>query len=167
MVFSTGGSNRARTCDPLLVRQVLSQLSYAPKMVTPRRLELLLPPWKGGVLDRLTKGPQITDMLYNTQSPAHCQVFFPIFLWKNPMPRLFSVSCPPGSKKRPGLAAAANQNDYACLPFPNSQSRVMGGYCAFEAHHCISEEFSSADPSGCPAGNVRLYEPKREWRWLQ
>ncbi len=25
-----GGSNRARTCDPLLVRQVLSQLSYAP-----------------------------------------------------------------------------------------------------------------------------------------
>ena len=26
----TGGNNRARTCDPLLVRQVLSQLSYAP-----------------------------------------------------------------------------------------------------------------------------------------
>ena len=25
-----GGNNRARTCDPLLVRQVLSQLSYAP-----------------------------------------------------------------------------------------------------------------------------------------
>ena len=25
-----GGTNRARTCDPLLVRQVLSQLSYAP-----------------------------------------------------------------------------------------------------------------------------------------
>ena len=25
-----GGSNRARTYDPLLVRQVLSQLSYAP-----------------------------------------------------------------------------------------------------------------------------------------
>ncbi len=24
------GNNRARTCDPLLVRQVLSQLSYAP-----------------------------------------------------------------------------------------------------------------------------------------
>ena len=28
-----GGNNRARTCDPLLVRQMLSQLSYAP----PRR----------------------------------------------------------------------------------------------------------------------------------
>ena len=25
-----GGSNRARTCDPLLVRQMLSQLSYRP-----------------------------------------------------------------------------------------------------------------------------------------
>ena len=25
-----GGTNRARTCDPLLVRQVLSQLSYDP-----------------------------------------------------------------------------------------------------------------------------------------
>ena len=24
------GNNRARTCDPLLVRQMLSQLSYAP-----------------------------------------------------------------------------------------------------------------------------------------
>ena len=28
-----GGTNRARTCDPLLVRQVLSQLSYDPSMV--------------------------------------------------------------------------------------------------------------------------------------
>ncbi len=29
-----GGSNRARTCDPLLVRQMLSQLSYTSIMVT-------------------------------------------------------------------------------------------------------------------------------------
>ena len=28
------GTNRARTCDPLLVRQVLSQLSYDPRKVT-------------------------------------------------------------------------------------------------------------------------------------
>ena len=28
-----GGNNRDRTCDPLLVRQVLSQLSYAPTPV--------------------------------------------------------------------------------------------------------------------------------------
>ena len=27
---SESGTNRARTCDPLLVRQVLSQLSYDP-----------------------------------------------------------------------------------------------------------------------------------------
>ena len=29
-----GGNNRARTCDPLLVRQMLSQLSYAPPLPT-------------------------------------------------------------------------------------------------------------------------------------
>ena len=29
----SGGNNRARTCDPLLVRQMLSQLSYAPKPI--------------------------------------------------------------------------------------------------------------------------------------
>ena len=29
-----GGNNRARTCDPLLVRQMLSQLSYAPVLFT-------------------------------------------------------------------------------------------------------------------------------------
>ncbi len=36
------GRNRARTCDPLLVRQVLSQLSYAPiySLTTQKRLEL-------------------------------------------------------------------------------------------------------------------------------
>ena len=35
-----GGNNRARTCDPLLVRQMLSQLSYAPTFLPPlsRRL---------------------------------------------------------------------------------------------------------------------------------
>ncbi len=31
--FRAGGNNRARTYDPLLVRQMLSQLSYAPKTV--------------------------------------------------------------------------------------------------------------------------------------
>ena len=30
LVIKFGGNNRARTCDPLLVRQMLSQLSYAP-----------------------------------------------------------------------------------------------------------------------------------------
>ena len=53
-----GGNNRDRTCDPLLVRQMLSQLSYASKfkMVTPRGIEPLLPPWKGGVLTAWPRG---------------------------------------------------------------------------------------------------------------
>jgi hypothetical protein len=32
----SGGNNRARTCDPLLVRQMLSQLSYAPVYLSKR-----------------------------------------------------------------------------------------------------------------------------------
>ena len=32
-LYKNGGTNRARTCDPLLVRQVLSQLSYGPKII--------------------------------------------------------------------------------------------------------------------------------------
>ncbi len=31
-IYEIGGNNRARTCDPLLVRQMLSQLSYAPEL---------------------------------------------------------------------------------------------------------------------------------------
>ena len=34
------GAYRARTCDPLLVRQMLSQLSYDPIQTTQKRLEL-------------------------------------------------------------------------------------------------------------------------------
>ena len=32
--FAAGGNDRARTYDPLLVRQMLSQLSYAPVVTT-------------------------------------------------------------------------------------------------------------------------------------
>ena len=32
--FAAGGNNRARNYDPLLVRQMLSQLSYAPVVTT-------------------------------------------------------------------------------------------------------------------------------------
>ena len=39
-IYEIGGNNRARTCDPLLVRQMLSQLSYAPKLATPHRLNV-------------------------------------------------------------------------------------------------------------------------------
>ena len=37
---ANGGSYRARTYDPLLVRQMLSQLSYDPIQTTQKRLEL-------------------------------------------------------------------------------------------------------------------------------
>ncbi len=37
--YEIGGNNRARTCDPLLVRQMLSQLSYAPELVSPASLD--------------------------------------------------------------------------------------------------------------------------------
>ena len=37
---ANGGNNRARTCDPLLVRQVLSQLSYAPPHITNAKISI-------------------------------------------------------------------------------------------------------------------------------
>ena len=43
MIFMTNGDGEIRTLDPLLARQVLSQLSYTPKgvyFVGLRRLEL-------------------------------------------------------------------------------------------------------------------------------
>ena len=49
-----GGNNRARTCDPLLVRQMLSQLSYAPTSAS----------------------LSSSDVLYNTLLYRKCQPFF-------------------------------------------------------------------------------------------
>ena len=42
---ANGGSNRARTCDPLLVRQVLSQLSYAPSRITNAKISIADKAW--------------------------------------------------------------------------------------------------------------------------
>ena len=39
-ILNLSGTNRARTYDPLLVRQMLSQLSYDPIQTTQKRLEL-------------------------------------------------------------------------------------------------------------------------------
>ena len=48
---ANGGTNRARTCDPLLVRQVLSQLSYSPGiMERVKGIEPSQPAWKAGTL---------------------------------------------------------------------------------------------------------------------
>ena len=48
-----GGRYRARTYDPLLVRQMLSQLSYGPKIIKMERvkgIEPSQPAWKAGTL---------------------------------------------------------------------------------------------------------------------
>ena len=53
-----GGSNRARTCDPLLVRQMLSQLSYASKpelLVYNTKLKKKLQLFFGGFSKKIKK----------------------------------------------------------------------------------------------------------------
>ena len=45
-----GGTNRARTCDPLLVRQVLSQLSYGPILERVKGIEPSQLAWKARTL---------------------------------------------------------------------------------------------------------------------
>ncbi len=53
-----GGNNRARTCDPMLVRHVLSQLSYAPNF----------------------GAASLSDGSYYTRTCLICQALFSIFL---------------------------------------------------------------------------------------
>ena len=45
-----GGVNRARTCDPLLVRQMLSQLSYNPILERVKGIEPSQLAWKARTL---------------------------------------------------------------------------------------------------------------------
>ena len=47
---ANGGTNRARTCDPLLVRQVLSQLSYGPILERVKGIEPSQLAWKARTL---------------------------------------------------------------------------------------------------------------------
>ena len=54
-----GGNNRTRTYDILLVRQALSQLSYAPILGDPYGNRTHVTAVKGRCLNRLTKGPYI------------------------------------------------------------------------------------------------------------
>ena len=54
-----GGNNRARTCDPMLVRHVLSQLSYAPKLCR--------------------EGLHLSDGFYYTHGSPFCQALFSVF----------------------------------------------------------------------------------------
>ena len=73
-----GDPEGARTCDPLLVRQMLSQLSYAPP---PYRV-----PARHGI--------------YNTRTAAICQGVFCIFL-----PFFFRPGCPASSGEMPPASA--------------------------------------------------------------
>ena len=57
---SFGGNNRARTCDLLLVRQMLSQLSYAP----------------------VSRGVHLSDMAHYRRRGAFCQALFSTFFKK-------------------------------------------------------------------------------------
>lgn len=65
-----GGAERDRTADPLLAKQVLSQLSYSPSpststrwskenMVGPGRLELPTPRLSSVCSNRLSYGPDL------------------------------------------------------------------------------------------------------------
>jgi hypothetical protein len=58
-IYLSGGHNRARTYDPLLVRQVLSQLSYAPTIGDPTGIRTRVTAVKGRCLNRLTIGPSL------------------------------------------------------------------------------------------------------------
>ena len=71
----SGGNNRARTCDPMLVRHVLSQLSYAPDDC-----------------GRVTRGTLKQRSLLYRKPPCLSIAFFQIFIF------LFQPgSIPPGS----------------------------------------------------------------------
>ena len=64
-----GGNNRARTYDPLLVRQMLSQLSYAPKSY---------PIFQGCFVasDRFVLAAVLNRLVYSTTYRSKSQGFF-------------------------------------------------------------------------------------------
>ena len=52
LLYITNGTNRARTCDPLLVRQMLSQLSYDPSLAVIKTTQIGLEPTTSAVTGR-------------------------------------------------------------------------------------------------------------------
>ena len=59
--MSFGGADRDRTGDPLLAKQVLSQLSYSPIMVGLGRFELPTSPLSGVRSNQLSYRPGIAQ----------------------------------------------------------------------------------------------------------
>lgn len=90
-----GGNNRARTCDPMLVRHVLSQLSYAPVVLF------------CGPRCRVSQAAK----LIIAKTPPFVKGFFPIFYFS------FFGSFRPGGKE-----ARNPWGTRVSLPFPSSRS---------------------------------------------
>ena len=65
-----GGADRDRTDDPLLAKQVLSQLSYSPIMVGLGRFELPTSPLSGVRSNQLSYRPQSGPMCQKAHSPT-------------------------------------------------------------------------------------------------
>ena len=77
-INSSNGTYRARTYDPLLVRQMLSQLSYAPI----------------AFVASLSFVVSLSDRYYNTPYRLKCQHFFEFFskkLYKSKATRYFTT----------------------------------------------------------------------------
>ena len=74
-----GGNNRARTCDLLLVRQMLSQLSYAPIFAS--------------------GFAHLSDVVYYTQVEPFCQALFSIFYFEFFGSVIFAYFCQKPSRR--------------------------------------------------------------------
>jgi hypothetical protein len=63
--MKNGGAEEDRTPDPLLAKQVLSQLSYSPiKLVGPRGFEPLTPALSAQCSNQLSYGPENSVMYF-------------------------------------------------------------------------------------------------------
>ena len=92
-----GGNNRARTCDPLLVRQVLSQLSYAPPHITNAKISIAEKgcPVNGKLTHSTQKNQEkLTSFFGVARSELVCASLN--FFNKPAIFRWFSLHVPPG-----------------------------------------------------------------------
>ena len=92
-ILNLSGTNRARTYDPLLVRQMLSQLSYDPIQTTQKRLELSTSAVTGRRSNQLSHWA-IFCCTYVPSKLHTRNIFFilPITLLGHALDRLVSVS---------------------------------------------------------------------------
>ncbi len=99
---ANGGNNRARTYDPLLVRQMLSQLSYAPKRRSVSAASKII----------IYPGGEVNHLLSKFRRIILCQPVYtflhsPFPLTVPPRPPVFppdceeSTGCPPSGRSSP------------------------------------------------------------------